>query len=59
MLYKLLDGFEEKSTSSKWSKMMNCSSDTAIRDINDLLQKNILAKEPAGGRSTSYILRTK
>jgi len=56
MLNKLLDGFEGKLNSSKWSKITKCSSDTAVRDINDLLQKNILAKEAAGGRSTSYVL---
>jgi Fic family protein len=38
------------------AKIAKCSSDTAIRDINDLLQKGILKKEAAGGRSTSYIL---
>jgi Fic family protein len=56
MLKKLLDGFEGKLNSSKWSKITKCSSDTAVRDINDLLQKNILVKEAAGGRSTSYLL---
>ena len=33
-----------------------CSSDTALRDINDLLERKILAKEQAGGGSTSYVL---
>lgn len=56
MLNKLLDGFEGKLTSSKWAKITKCSSDTAIRDINQLLQQGILAKEAAGGRSTSYML---
>lgn len=56
MLNKLLDGFEGKLTSSKWAKIAKCSSDTAIRDINELLQSGILLKEAAGGRSTSYVL---
>lgn len=56
LLNKLLDGFEGKLTSSKWAKIAKCSKDTAVRDINDLLQKRILQKENAGGRSTSYIL---
>lgn len=56
MLNKLLDGFDGKLTSSKWSKTTKSSSDTAIRDLNDLLQKGVLEKELAGGRSTSYIL---
>lgn len=56
LLNKFLDGFEGKLTSSNWAKISKCSSDTAIRDINDLIQKNILTKKPGGGRSTSYIL---
>lgn len=31
---------------------------TALRDIDDLIHSGILAKESAGGRSTSY-LRTR
>jgi Fic family protein len=56
MLNKLLDKFEGKLTSSKWAKMAKCSQDTAIRDIQDLIEKGILEKEAAGGRSTSYAL---
>lgn len=33
-----------------------CSTDTALRDIPDLMDKGILVKEDAGGRSTSYVL---
>lgn len=57
LLNKLLDGFEGKLTSSKWANIAKCSKDTAIRDINDLLNKNILKKEEAGGRSTNYELK--
>ena len=56
VLNKLLDGFEGKLTSIKWAKIAKCSKDIAIRDINDLIQKNVLKKEIAGGRSTHYIL---
>lgn len=52
----LLDGFEGKLTSSKWARLAKCSQDTAGRDINDLLGRGILAKNEAGGRSTSYTL---
>jgi Fic family protein len=52
----LLDGFEGKLNSSKWAKINKTSSDTALRDIQDLINKNILVKEVDGGRSTSYIL---
>jgi Fic family protein len=57
LINQLLEGFEGKLTSSKWAKIAKCSKDTAIRDINDLVQKEILQKEAAGGRSTSYELK--
>jgi Fic family protein len=57
MMTKLLDGFVGKLTSSKWAKITKSSSDTAVRDINDLVQKGILHKDEAGGRSTSYYLK--
>lgn len=53
---QLLDGFEGKLTTSKWARMAWCSQDTAGRDIADLIDKGILEKEGAGGRSTSYRL---
>lgn len=56
MLNKLLDGFEGKLQSSKWAKIAKCSTDTALRDIKDLMAKGILQQEQAGGRSTNYEL---
>jgi Fic family protein len=53
---RLLNGFEGKLTSSKWAKLAKCSQDTALRDIEDLIQKKVLVKDAAGGRSTSYSL---
>jgi Fic family protein len=53
---RLLIGFEGKLTSSKWASLAKCSQDTANRDINDLVKRGILAKDAAGGRSTSYSL---
>ncbi|MDD4001625.1 MAG: Fic family protein [Bacteroidales bacterium] len=52
----LFNGFEGKLTSSKWSKINHCSQDTALRDINDLIEKKVLKKDVQGGRSTSYDL---
>lgn len=54
VLNKLLDGFEGKMSSSKYAKIAKCSRDIAIRDINDLIKKNVLEKQSAGGRSTHY-----
>src|ERR1039457_907878 len=56
IINRLLDGFEGKLTSSKWAMLTNCSQDTALRDIDDLVQRGILTKDAAGGRSTSYSL---
>jgi Fic family protein len=56
LINKLLDGFEGKLTSSKWANIGKCSQDTALRDINDLIKRNIIRKEESGGRSTSYVL---
>lgn len=58
LLNKLLDGFEGKLTSGKWAVIAKCSSDTALRDINELLAAGVLRKSAAGGRSTSYELVT-
>jgi Fic family protein len=57
VLNLLFDSFEGKLTSSKWAKITKCSQDTATRDINDLIEKNILVKNDAGGRSSSYSLK--
>ena len=57
ILNRLLDGFEGKLTSSKYAIIEKTSPDTALRDINDLLERGILTKDEGGGRSTSYSLR--
>jgi Fic family protein len=56
IINKLFDNFYGKLTSSKWSKMTKSSSDTALRDIKDLIEKGILKQDEAGGRSTNYKL---
>lgn len=56
MLNRLLDDFDGKLTSSKWARIEKCSPDTALRDIQDLVDQRILAKDEGGGRSTSYSL---
>jgi len=56
VINRLLDGFEGNLSSSKYAKLAKCSADTALRDIKDLLERGILVRESAGGRSTSYRL---
>lgn len=52
----LCDGFDGKLISSKWGKIIKCSPDAALRDIQDLINKGILRKTDEGGRSTNYEL---
>jgi Fic family protein len=56
LLNRLLDGFEGNLTTSKWAKIAKCSADTALRDITELVERGILVRNAAGGRSTSYAL---
>lgn len=56
VLNLLLDGFRGSLNSSKWYKINHCSQDTAIRDLNDLVERNILRRSAEGGRSTTYEL---
>lgn len=58
MLNMLMDDFEGVLNTTKWAKIGKCSQDTALRDIQDLIEKGILAKSEQGGRSTNYELKT-
>ncbi|WP_372825889.1 hypothetical protein [Polaromonas sp.] len=60
VLNSVLDGMEGKLTNAKitnagWAAMGKCSADTALRDINDLLAREVLRKL-GGGRRTGYLL---
>lgn len=57
VINRLLDGFDGKLTSTKWAKICKCSQDTALRDINMLIELGILQKTD-GGRSSGYIIHT-
>ncbi|MFT5041596.1 MAG: Fic family protein [Hyphomicrobiaceae bacterium] len=56
VLNRLVDGFDGKLTSSKYAKLAKCSQDTAQRDMTSLVERGILVRSAAGGRSTSYHL---
>jgi Fic family protein len=56
ILNRLMEGFEGKLTSSKYALIEKTSPDTALRDINDLVERGILKRDEGGGRSTSYSL---
>lgn len=54
ILNRMLDGFEVKLTTSKYAKICHTSQATALRDIQDLLERDVLIKNNSGGRSSSY-----
>jgi len=56
VLNLLLGDFKGNLTTSKWAKLTKCSTDTALRDITELMECGILARSPEGGRSTNYSL---
>ena len=56
VLNRLLDGFQGGLTTSKYARIAGCSSDTALRDIGELLDRGVLKQNRGGGRSTSYRL---
>lgn len=56
VLNRYLDGFEGKLTAKKWAAIGKCSIPTAQRDINDLVARDILRRNPGGSKNTSYEL---
>jgi Fic family protein len=56
VINRLLDGFTGKLTTTKWARLEKCSHDTALRDIQGLIEQGLLQKDAGGGRSTSYSL---
>ncbi|MGM9804687.1 MAG: Fic family protein [Muribaculaceae bacterium] len=56
ILNRFLDGYEAKITSKSWASLANCSKDTAIRDLQDLVNKNILREDIPGAKRPSYTI---
>ncbi|HYC76588.1 MAG TPA: Fic family protein [Planctomycetota bacterium] len=56
VLNRLLEDFEGALTTSKYAKLVKCSHDTALRDIQELVRRRVLVAGAGGGRSTSYSL---
>lgn len=54
VLGTLLDGFEGTITTRKWANICGCSPDTALRDINDLVGRGLLVRNPGGSKNTSF-----
>ena len=58
ILNMLMDDFEGVLNTTKWAKIGKCSQDTALRDIQDLIEKGIMIKSGQGGRSTNYEMKS-
>jgi Fic family protein len=56
VINRMLSEFKGHLTNANYAKLAKCSSDTALRDIRELLERSILVQNPGGGRSTSYRL---
>ena len=56
VINRMLDDFEGPLSTSKYAKLAKCSTDTALRDVRELLERGTLIKNAGGGRSTSYRL---
>lgn len=56
MINKLQGDFAGKLSSSKWAKMTKVHRDTALKDLQDLVEKGVLSDSGERGRSTNYIL---
>ncbi len=54
VMNRLLDGFLGNLTTSKYAALARCSTDTALRDVRELVAWGVLVRNPGGGRSTSY-----
>ena len=58
VLNRFLDGLEGKLTARKWAAIGKCSIPTAQRDINELVERDILRRNPGGSKNTSYDIET-
>jgi len=54
IINRLLNDFTGKLTTGKYAKLAKCSTDTALRDIRELMAYGILRQSEGGGRNTSY-----
>lgn len=54
VLNMFLDGYEAKMTSKKWAELAHCSTDTANRDLQDLVRKGLIVEDIPGAKRPSY-----
>lgn len=56
VLNRILDGFEGKLTAKNWAVIGKCSIPTAQRDINEMVVRGALQRNPGGSRNTRHDL---
>lgn len=56
MLDQLMHNFEGHLTTGKWATLTKCSTDTALRDITELVSIGVLAKAGESKRAAHYVL---
>ena len=55
VITRFIDRFEGKLTTSKYAKLAKCSTDTALRDLQELVSNHVLKVEGTG-RGTHYVI---
>ena len=58
ILNLILDGFDGKLYTTRRANIGKCSQDTALVDIQNLIEKEIPVKSEPGGRSTNQDMKT-
>jgi Fic family protein len=56
VLNMMIQGFNGNLTTGKWAKIAQCSTDTALRDIGELVELGVLLKAGESKRATHYAL---
>ena len=56
LINRLLDGFLGKLTTAKWAKIKKISHDSALRDIQSLIEKGVLKQDAGKTKGASYSL---
>ena len=57
MLIMMMHGFNGNITTGKWAKIAQCSTDTALRDVTELVELGVLLKAGESKRAVHYVLR--
>ena len=56
MLNMMMHGFNGNLTTGKWAKIAQCSTDTALRDVSELVKLGVLLKAGESKRAAHYVL---